>query len=522
MRLRNAPLALLRTLGLRLFHGLPRIPEGISPQGLPTLPIGDRQGLAPVAPVHLWPRVHYRYITYRNAPSDLRSVWEPSRFRWARPEDFPAAFESWTKANPVGLGPQWSSSLEVAVRAINWAFLLEGADELIAPEKKGHVIRWLVAHGRHLSANPEPHPINHALGRALGLFVLGGYIRGLPEAEVWFHAGRREFSSLFPHAFLPDGSYAEGAPGYAAFAVEMGLIYMALAREWGLENDGVEIAIQRGLVFLADLAWPDGSLPIIGDFDNGGVLRPSETEYIAYLRELAGFAGADFPEPGGTKHYPHGGFLVVRRNGLHLVARVGDDPGQPGGHRHSDMGSFVLWMREPIVVDPGVYLYTGPDSLREELRSETAHNLTWLEGKPMHIRDPRRPFTLEGRKKPLFSSWEGDSFVLRHDLFGPIAERRFVLLENGIAIKDSVSEPGPWRVGFTLCPDVIPEPDGQGFTLRGKKGVYSLMMEEGRGIWSTESAVFCPRYGERIMTTRLIFTPLSTAWRFGFYGDKGL
>lgn len=516
MRLINHPVALTRTLALRLFYNLPRIPKALPLSTLPPIPLGQRWGRAPSAPLSLWPRVHYRYITYRDAPSDLRTVWEPSRFRWARPEDFPDGFESWRKANPVGIGPNWRSSLEVAVRAINWVFLLEGANKLLSPEAKRLALRWLVAHGRHLLANSEPHPLNHALGRALGLFVIGGYMRALPEAESWFRQGSREFSSLFPMAFLPDGSYAEAAPGYGAFALEMGLIYIALAREWGAKDELLNIAVQRGLSFMADLAWPDGSFPIIGDFDNGGVLRPPDTEYTAYLKELAEIAGLDFPEPGLNRHYPKGGFLFMRNQSVQLVARVGDDPDLPGGHTHSDIGSFALWMREPVVVDPGVYLYTGPGSLREELRSETAHNLVWLEGKPMHIRDPLRPFTLEGRKSPLFSGWEGESFVLRHDLFGPVAERRFSLSENGVAIEDSVSLPGPWRVGFTLCPDIVPEPSGRGFTLRGKAGVYSISLEKGSGTWSAERAVFCPRYGEKSETVRLVLRPEGMAWRVRF------
>ena len=487
---------------------------------LPGLPLGDRLGRAPEAPLHPWPMVHYRYITYRGARSDLRTAWEPSRFRWARPGDFPEAFESWARANPVGIGTGWSSSLEVAVRAINWVFLLEGAGELVSPETRKNILRWLFAHGRHLAANPEPHPLNHALGRALGLFVLGGYLRGLPEAREWFRAGQEEFSREICLVFLSDGSYAEGAPGYGAFVLEMGLVYLLLAREWGLDPGGVELAVQRGLAFMANLAWPDGSFPIIGDFDDGGVLRPAGTGYTGYLVELSSAAGVGFPEPCGTKHYPQGGFLVIRREGLHLVSRVDDDPSLPGGHRHSDLGSFALWMGEPLVVDSGVYLYTGPGSLREELRSETAHNLTWLKGKPMHIRDPMRPFTLEARKKALLSCWEGDNFVLRHDLFGPVVERRFIPSERGIAIEDSVSEQGHWLVGFTLSPELVPEPDGQGFILMGKRGVCALRLEKGNGKWSTEEAVFCPRYGEKIETRRLVFRPETRKWRVGFVADE--
>ncbi len=460
--------------------------------------------------------IHHKYIKYRKAPSDLRTIWEPSRFRWARPEDLAEGFASWMRANPVGLGPNWASSLEVSVRAINLGFLLEGARWSLGSKMRTELLRWLVAHGRHLLKNPEPDPTNHALGRALGLFLLGGYLRELDEAKRWFELGRKEFSARFPNAFLSDGTYEEVSPGYGAFVLEMGLIYLALAREWRVNCQKIPEVIQKALGFLADISHPDGSLPIFGDFDDGGVLRPRESDYLAYLSELASSLGIEVPEPRGTAHYQEGGFLVMREGLLHLVARVDDDPDRPGGHTHSDLGSFALWMREPLIVDPGVYLYTGPDSMREALRSETAHNLVWLEGRPMHIRDPQRPFTLEGRKRALFSGWESGAFVLRHDLFGPTVERRFVLTENGLILEDSVSEPGPWCAGFTLAPDVLPEQKDEGFTLRGKNGGYALMLEEGGGEWSVLDAFYCPRYGEKTATKRLIFRPRTMGWRIAF------
>ncbi len=509
-------LALLRTLAIRLSRRLPRLPEGLSTSRLPGLPLGERPGRAPEAPLHLWPKLHYRYISYRNAPSDLRTIWELSRFRWARPEDFPNAFESWTKANTVGLGPNWVSSLEVAVRAINWVFLLEGAGDRVSPGIRKNILRWLAAHGRHLLANPEPHPPNHALGRALGLFVLGNYINGFPEAGDWARVGSAEFLDGFPSAFLPDGTYSEVSPGYGAFALEMGLIYTAIAREYGLDPGDVPDTVQKGLGFLANLTWPDGSFPIMGDFDDGGILRPRQNAYPRYLFDLSEAVGLEVPRPGETKHYPDAGFLIIRRDGLCLAARIDDDPSLPGGHTHSDIGSFALWLGEPLVVDPGVYLYTGPGSLREELRSEAAHNLCWLEGKPMHARDLQRPFTMLGRKRALFSDWEGDVFVLRHDLFGPVTERRFVPTERGVVVEDSVSEQGPWRVGFTLAPGIVPEPAERGFVLVGRSGRYRIFLEAGEGYWSQEEALFCPRYGEKLKTKRLVFRPETTSWRFRF------
>jgi len=510
----------LRTALLWL-QSSPTLPRGFShdPPPVPGLDLGQRHGEIPESWLRVpgtdcgWPLVHHAYISYRDACGDLRSAWEASRFRWVKPSEFPGVFEDWARANPVGLGPNWASGLEVAVRAINWVFLHDAIRKELDPSTNRRILAWLAAHGRHLAANPEQSPPNHGLGWALGLFTVGGYLRGLPGTSSWLASGQEAFVSRLWAQFLPDGTHSEGAPGYGAFALEMGLCFLALCRSWGIESGQVAAILENGLGFLANIARPDGSFPVIGDFDDGGVLRPVGTPYADFILGLAGDLGLAVSGPRGTQCYPHGGFLIMREGPCHLVARTDDDPSLPGGHRHSDLFSFELWMDGPVVVDPGVFLYTGPCSRREDLRAEDAHNLAWRQGARMHARDPKRPFTLEGRRKALRSGWEAQEFVASHDLFGQVVERRFRLRHDGVEVADTVGEEGDWRMGLTLAPGPAPEitPDGITFARNGKS--YLVKLLEGNGKLGIANAIFCPAYGRKIETHRLVFTPESRSWR---------
>ena len=71
-----------------------------------------------------------------------------------------AQVRSWLDANPPGLGVNWITTMEVAIRAVNWlwtAALLAGAPEIPVPVFTAWLAA-LLAHGRHIAANLEVRP----------------------------------------------------------------------------------------------------------------------------------------------------------------------------------------------------------------------------------------------------------------------------------------------------------------------------------------------------------------------------
>ena len=171
-------------------------------------------------------------LDYRDERSvgDIKYLWEPNRHLelvtlaqcWFLSEDPRYAqgcrtlLQSWFAQCPYPLGPNWTSSLEHAVRLANWALawrLLGGAQSVVFSGDSGAAFRasWLQAIFQHChfidghlsrfsSAN------NHLFGELTGLFI-GATIWPLWRAE-------RRLAGAGPAA-AAERSAASGARGWS-------------------------------------------------------------------------------------------------------------------------------------------------------------------------------------------------------------------------------------------------------------------------------------------------------------------
>ena len=86
------------------------------------------------------PKTFYRDIAYANKEGvDVKIPWELSRFQYlnllgqayilTKNKEFANEFSSqivdWIECNPFGFGVNWSSTMDVAIRAVNWLVSME-------------------------------------------------------------------------------------------------------------------------------------------------------------------------------------------------------------------------------------------------------------------------------------------------------------------------------------------------------------------------------------------------------------
>ena len=220
--------------------------------------------------------------------------------------------DSWISACPYGLGPNWSSALEVAIRLINWSIAWQiagGADgALFVGSEGGHFRqRWLgsiyqharFVHGyfsRHSSAN------NHLIGEAAGLYIAGLTWPCWPELRRWRAGARRilEREALVQNS--ADGVNLEQAVCYQQFVLD----FLLLALLAG-ENAGEALVadyrqrIAAMLAFLASIMDAGGRVPMIGDGDDGAVTRLAPHEDFCPYRSLLA-SGAVLFEDAALRH----------------------------------------------------------------------------------------------------------------------------------------------------------------------------------------------------------------------------
>ncbi|HTO27989.1 MAG TPA: heparinase II/III-family protein, partial [Devosia sp.] len=409
----------------------------------------------------LWPG-HGTYafdIDFRHdgTRGDVKYVWEINRLQFlpvlaahhllegdpASLSAIEAALTSWYEANPPFGGVGWASGIEVALRAISLILTLNMlGDQLsaVSRDKIGQILSasafWLPRFpSRFSSAN------NHLVAELAGEYLIGRAL-GHGTDRPW-----QQLLAELDKQILPDGSGAEQTPTYAAFTAELVLLSALAARETATPLP--QPAAQRLAAFADFIAWL-GPRAEFGDNDEGRVVTLlDETDYPSSVAAaVAGFAGkpspveptddfrglisgtppAVLPQPAGLQCFAAGGLSVWRGEMAGHQVALRFDHGPLGylsiaAHGHADALSLTLDIdAQPVLVDPGTYLYGSGGAWREWFRSTPAHNTLNLEAQSQSTMSGAFNWSHKAWTRLLEQSPSADwSLTAEHDGY----ERRF-------------------------------------------------------------------------------------------------
>jgi hypothetical protein len=370
---------------------------------------------------------------------DSKVVWELNRHQWLvelgqayrltgderLARAFLGAVRTWLDANPPGLGINWASSLEVALRLVSWCWALHlfRGSPALTPELFAEILGSVWRHAAHVERYLSHYssPNTHLTGEALGLFYAGLVFPVLRRAARWRDMGARILVTESERQVLADGVHFELSTQYHRYMVETYLHFVILAARHDLAVPaGVTERLGRMLDFLLAVRRPDGSLPQIGDADGGWLLplsRRAPDDARGIFATAAGLLGradcawaaggeaaetlwllgpggletlrAIIPAPPGaplTRVFTESGYVVMRsgweRDAHQLVLDAGP-LGCPvsGGHGHADLlGIQLVAFGEPCLVDPGTHCYTASRQWRDHFRSSAAHSTVTIDG----------------------------------------------------------------------------------------------------------------------------------------------
>ncbi len=199
--------------------------------------------------------------------------------------------------------------------------------------------------------------------------------------------------------------------------------------------------------------------------------RPCDAEQVRvgeYLPTVEGrtttlsFPGASLREGLKCYGYPDFGVYIFRSQRLYMTVRCGS-VGQRGngGHAHSDQLSIELLIDgEPLLQDPGTYLYTPLPEQRNRYRGITAHATPQLEREPADLSILfRMPDTFQA--KCLYFGEEG--FVGSIKVFGQTIYRRVSILDGQLEWVDSG--------GIGFLPESVLMSNGYGKQLTDEQSV---------------------------------------------------
>jgi hypothetical protein len=540
-----------------------------------------------------WPMEYSARIEYLeiDRPTDVKVPWELSRCQhftilgqafWLTGDEkyareFVSEVSDWSARNPWSYGVNWACAMDVALRAVSWiwGFYFFGESTACgAPAFRASFLRVLFMHGAFIASHLERGEVNgnHYLCDAVGLVFLGTFFRSTPTGRHWLQVGRDIVDAELFNQTSEDGVDFEKATAYHRLVLEAFLTSYLLLDLHGEKLSPAWLArLERMVEYVEAYTKPDGTVPLIGDADDGrvqklGVQGVNDHRYLlaagAVLFKRADFKRASThfsdeafwllgPEAAGqfdaledatapvvSKAFDTGGFYVLRNERAHVIVDCGEvGMHGRGGHGHSDITSLEIWLAGMnLVSDCGAYLYTASRDWRNRFRSTAFHNVLQVDGEELNrLISPDHLWHLRDDARPLDVAWrwgEGaDYFRGSHDGYArldpPVRVTREVLLvKDGpdVLVRDSADGSGShhlvWR--FHLDPAVSAAIDHDDVHLRvADREAWLQIVDPLPGSQITlEDGWISPSYGVRAKTQVVVISvraslPVHATYRIG-------
>jgi hypothetical protein len=382
-----------------------------------------------------------------------QAYWITGNEKYA--QEFMAQVEDWIASNPWPWGVNWNCTMDVAIRTVNWlwGYTFFQESPVLSDGFRLTIFKSLLNHGIHIFHNLENRVRttgNHYISNLVGLLYLGILCPFFGDAQKWREFSMRELEKEMFKQVYPDGVDYEASTSYHRLVLELFLSATSLAICNGYTfSQSYMDRLEKMVEFIMYITAPDGTVPLIGDNDNGRLHRfkvwePPEREWVDFRYLLA--IGAllyrrdDFAKAAGDQwedavwlfgeevlefikvegaYEPHhnqlqsraftnAGIYIMRENDFYLLVDSGTTGRNGvGGHAHNDSLSIFLqtggysWF-----IDPGTYVYTADYHARNLFRSTDYHNGVTIAGLEQNNIIVDKLFRLPNDSPPSVHAWQ--------------------------------------------------------------------------------------------------------------------
>ncbi|TXI16812.1 MAG: alginate lyase family protein [Nitrosomonas sp.] len=360
-------------------------------------------------PVKFFARIHF---SSGNPIGDIQLAWNRSRLQdlvtlglaanltnnshtqHQLTQQIEAALQSWLDSNPWLFGIHYISTMECALRLISicHAFDLIRNNQ-VSTQAWQNLVYLVHSHAYFIRRRLclYSYAGNHTIGECAGLIYAGVLFPEFPDANEWSLIGLCHMEREASIQILEDGGNREQSFRYLALIVDLcGLITMLLKHHNRPVPNVIEQAWQRGSAFLQAFASSPDYLPAVGDSDDGYALSPylqlswkndNKIDHApGYPLQI--FSPSGYSKISGTVNH---GMMRFSHGKLGIASGF--------GHGHADALS-VCWDidSQPILVDPGTYLYDKEPHFRHYFRGTAAHNTVVVDGRDQALQNHKTSF----------------------------------------------------------------------------------------------------------------------------------
>jgi hypothetical protein len=323
-----------------------------------------------------------------------------ARFR----ERLISELRSWRRGNPIGVGINWVSAMEAAIRiqAFAWiaALLQCDLDAAWWPLLADLLFQHAAFVARNLSRFSSAN--NHLIVELSGLAVAGRVL----DVPRWHDRALKALAREAERQTFRDGVNVEMATHYHMFVLEALLLVAWLERAYGAPAPALERVIARMAAYLDAITLRSGIVLHQGDNDDGKLLPLFADRHAEQLLCAAATLTAPWPraardpappgegalllcngapraraaEPQRSCWFADAGQVVLRSARLHAVLDAGPFGfGSLAAHAHCDtLAVTVAFDDRPLLVERGTFRYNGDRAARDRYRATAAHNTVQL------------------------------------------------------------------------------------------------------------------------------------------------
>lgn len=434
------------------------------------------------------PSKYFADINYLVSDRDVKITWELNRQQFLTilgkvyfatgderyAQECCIQIEEWIQQNPYLFGINWIEGIEASIRMYSWIFtyhFIRNSPHW-TPELHFRFLKYVYLHGKFIRDFLSDKWLingNHMLAELSGLLIIGLTFPEFEDSREWVEFAVEKLQVELEKQVFDDGVIWEHSTGYQKFVTEMVFYPVILLRKNGYKvSKVILLKLEKMIEFLNQISMSNGKIPLIGDEDQGFMLKLDNSEYddvrniitcgsILFEKdssltksELAFwlFNGLIVNDKSESIEKPKfnlfsdSGYCVFRssKDYLLFVTTAQNKKYLHAAHRHLDMLSFVYECEgEYFIVDNGTYVYNGDEQNRTLFRSIWMHNTLTIDKKnPCYL----GPFELKPKpyaKIVKSGDIENRPFIWASHEIGKVEHNRIIMrINDGYLIYDFV------------------------------------------------------------------------------------